>query len=223
MPRLGGGKERFFNGVESVLGRLATSHNTSADERDFARESLHLPPRPLVLIQNGIDLDRFSPADPDTRQNLRKRLGLPPDMPLLITVGRESVQKNYRLLYRALDEFLPSSQVFFAHAGVGSTGLRESLSLPARERARCWEHLEQPELLMRAADAFVMTSLYEGLSLSMLQCLACGLSPILTEAPGFRTLKQLGFPDVRWIPQPSPTQDQLPSLLSDILTSPERK
>jgi len=214
MPCLGGIKERLYNGIESVLGLTATTHNTSGDERQFALGRLRLPPRSLVLIQNGIDVGRFSPADSDAKQGLRERLGLPPGAPVLVTVGRASTQKNYDLLYRALDCFLPGSGVFFAHAGAGSTGLWASLSQPARERALCWEHIDRIEVLLKAADAFVLTSLYEGLSLSMLQALACGLSPILSDAPGLRTPAKLGFHDVRWVALSSPCP--LSSLLSEL-------
>ena len=212
MPCLGGIKERLYNGIESVLGRTSTTHNTSGDERQFAFGRLRLPPRSLVLIQNGVDVGRYAPADPEARRESRERLGLPPEAPVLVTVGRVSTQKNYALLYQALDRFLPGSGVFFAHAGAGSTGMRASLSQPARERSVCWEHLDEIEVLLRAADAFVLTSLYEGLSLSMLQALACGLSPILSDVLGHRTLAKLGFQDIRWVALSSPSP--LSSLLS---------
>ncbi|HEY5792521.1 MAG TPA: glycosyltransferase family 4 protein [Chthoniobacterales bacterium] len=202
MPRLGGKKEFFFNGIESLLGRLAPTHNCSEDERDFAIRVLKLNPSSLHVIHHGIDLERFSPADAETRARLRRELGLPAEARLLVTVGRASVQKNYGPLYAALDGFLPGSGAAFAHAGNGSVELRQSLSPAARSSAFAFHYLDQPEALLRAADGFILTSRYEGLSFSMLQAFGCGLPAILAEAPGLRVAKALGFSGVRWLPDP---------------------
>ena len=214
MSHLGGLKEFFFNSVEKFLGRFGITQNTSADERDFGKNILGIPPRALVLIHNGIDLRRFSPVDVATRAQRRIQLRLPVEGKLLVTLGRHSHQKNYELLYQGLDRFISDSDVFFAHAGAGSEFLRSTLSASAQKRVFCWEHLEAPEVLLQAADAFVMTSIYEGLSLSMLQALACGLLPILSDAPGLRMLKKLGFHDVLWVPLAKTSQDSLDPLLS---------
>lgn len=203
MPRLGDKKERIFNGIESLLGRIGQTHNCSEDERAFAIEVLKLNPNSLHVIHHGIDLERYSPADAATKLALRRELGLPETARLLVTVGRESAQKNYSPLYAALDEFLPGSGAAFAHAGNGSVELRESLSPAARERAFAFHYLDHPEKLLRAADGFILTSRYEGLSFSMLQALGCGLPMIQTDAPGLRVLKPLGFDGVLWLTDPA--------------------
>lgn len=214
MSHLGGLKEFFFNSIEKFLGRFGITQNTSADERTFGKNILGIAPRSLVLIHNGIDVRRFSPVDAAIRKQRRIELGLPVEGKLLVTVGRRSHQKNYEFLYQALDKFILDSDVFFAHAGADSGVLRSTLSASAQERVFCWEHLDAPELLLQAADAFVMTSIYEGLSLSMLQALACGLVPILSDAPGLRMLKKLNFNDVLWVPLAKSSQDSLDPLLS---------
>lgn len=199
LQRSGSPKELFFNLLEAFLGRLATTQNCSADERAFARHTLRLPPRSLVLINNGINTRRFAPVDPATQLARRKELGLPAEGRLLVTIGRDAAQKNYPALYRALEGFLPEAPLTFAHAGAGATLLRNTLSPAARERCHCWEHLDRPERLLQAADGFVLASHYEGLSFAMLEALACGLSPILTDGPGLQSLKPLGFRSVTWI------------------------
>lgn len=207
MPRLGGRKEIFFNFIESVLGRLCQTHNCSEDERDFAIETLKLNPKSLHVIHNGIDTDLFTPADPVTKAAVRHELGLPPDGKLLVTVGRASTQKNYPPLYQALNKFLPGSGAWFAHAGDGSIQLRETLSPEARKSVFAFQYVEHPELLLRSADGFVLTSRYEGLSFSMIQGLSCGLPVILTDAPGLRVLKPLGFTGVFWLTDPAQPEE----------------
>jgi glycosyltransferase involved in cell wall biosynthesis len=200
MPQLGGNKERLFNFIESLLGRVGTTINCSEDERDFAIRVLHVPQTRLRVIHNGIDTSRFAPPDAAGKAAARAQLGLPPEGKLLITIGRDSLQKNYGPLYATLDELLPSADWSFAHAGAGSTVLRDRLCQAAAARCHNFEHLEDVVPLLQAADGFVMTSRYEGLSLAMLSALSCGLPAFLTDAPGFHFLKEFGFGEIAWLP-----------------------
>ena len=51
---------------------------------------------------------------------------------------------------------------------------------------------ERIELLMRAADIFVLGSHREGSGYSLIEALACGLPPVVTDIPSFRTLTAAG-------------------------------
>jgi glycosyltransferase involved in cell wall biosynthesis len=145
-------------------------------------------------------------------------LGLPTDGKILVTIGRDSVQKNYAPLYAVLDEMLPSADWSFSHAGAGSIALRDGLSEAAAARCHNFEHLDDVAPLLQAADGFVMTSRYEGLSLAMLSGLSCGLAPFLTDAPGFHFLKRYGFDDIVWLPHPD-AQEALKEMLKNSLSS----
>ncbi len=50
-----------FDTLEKIFGRIGMTINTSADERAFALEHLLLPARKLILINNGVDAERFHP------------------------------------------------------------------------------------------------------------------------------------------------------------------
>lgn len=200
MPRLGGKKERLFNFIESLLGHVGTTINCSEDERDFAVRVLHVPQARLRVVHNGIDTDRFSPPDAAGKAAARTSLGLPAEGKLLITIGRDSLQKNYGPLYATLDDLLPAAGWSFAHAGAGSIALRKGLCTAAAARCHNFEHLDDVAPLLQAADGFVMTSRYEGLSLAMLSGLSCGLPAFLTDVPGFHFLKEFGFEEIAWLP-----------------------
>ena len=202
MPRNGGLKEAIFNGIESVLGNTCTSICCSEDERDFAAQVLKIPLARLCVIHNGIDTARFAPASAAEKSRARATLGLPASGKILVTIGRDSLQKNFIPLYAMLDEMLPSAGWSFSHAGAGSSALRNGLCESAASRCHNFEHLDDVTPLLHAADGFVMTSRYEGLSLAMLSALSCGLPAFLTDALGFRFLKQYGFGEVHWLPKP---------------------
>jgi glycosyltransferase involved in cell wall biosynthesis len=199
MARRGGMRERFYNALESLFGHVGITACCSADECAFARETLRLDPGRLVVIENGIDVALNAPADAGEKGALRAELGLPAEGRVLATIGRDSPQKNYRPLYAALSRM--RGEFCFAHAGEGSARLRDGLSEPARARCHAFEYLDAPHRLLRAADGFILASRYEGLSLSVLGALACGLPTILSDAPGMRTLREIGFRWTRWLPE----------------------
>jgi glycosyltransferase involved in cell wall biosynthesis len=57
---------------------------------------------------------------------------------------------------------------------------------------------ERIELLMRAADLFVLGSHHEGSGYSLIEALACGLPPVVTDIPSFRTLTGGGRAGALW-------------------------
>ena len=199
--RDGGKAILMYNGIEMALGRLGCSLTYCADERDFARHALKIPGRKIVLIHHGIDRAVFCPASREEKLKLRAEFGIPADRPLLIALGRESYQKNYRPLYVALDKLLgrPDAKFVFSHAGQGATQLAASLSAAARRHVYSFEFRPDVHRLLKAADAFVMTSRYETLGLAALEAMACGLKIFLTRTMGLRCYASLGFDEIIWL------------------------
>ena len=83
--------------------------------------------------------------------------------------------------------------------------LREVQSrIAADSRLRGRVHLvgrlphEKIELMMRAADIFVLGSHREGSGYSLIEALACGLPPVVTDIPSFRSLTQAGAIGKLW-------------------------
>jgi glycosyltransferase involved in cell wall biosynthesis len=211
-------KDRFFNAVETVLGRVGTTINCSDDEQAFARNVLRVAQDGLALIHYGIDFQTFQPADMDEKRALRKKLGLPLDTALLVSVGRDSFQKHYAPIYRALEDLLRDSGhgLAFAHAGAGSGRLASKLDERARRHVFSFEYLARPADLVRAADAFILTSRYEGLSIAALEALGAGLRMFLTKAPGSACLEKLDF-DIIWLEPDGSSGRGLPDMITHAL------
>lgn len=191
----------FFNSLEKFLGPIGFTTTCSSDERAFGLETLRVPRRRLILVNHGIDVGRYHPPTPLEKKLSRAEFGFPDDVPVLLSVGRDSYQKNYPPLYRALEKVLsdPSTRFVFAHAGAGSAELGAKLSDAARKRFYSFSYVSALERLMAASDGFILTSRYEGLSLSVLISIACGLKMFLTTAPGNICLKRIGFESISWI------------------------
>ena len=218
MGKRGGPKEFFYNLVERMLGHVGITINSSEDERLYAMEKLHIPSSRIRVIHNGVDTDRFAPPLPGEKVSARSLMGLPLNGKILLTIGRVSVQKNLEALYDVLNEMLPNSDWAFCHAGAGSTVLRSYLSPEAAQRCHAFEHLNDVVPLLHASDGFVMTSRYEGLSLTMLEAMSCGIPCLLTDAMGFRFLKQQRFHEIIWLSNPD-SEEELKNSLKKSLSA----
>jgi glycosyltransferase involved in cell wall biosynthesis len=134
-------------------------------------------PRRLLHIPNGLDVERFRPADAATRVELRRRLSLPEDAVIVLFVGRLSTQKGVHDLYHVWQTTKPNATLVL----VGS-----------RHTVGAMDELpETPGVIVRdftpnivdyyhAADVFVLPSYAEGMSNAMLEAMACGLPSVAT-------------------------------------------
>lgn len=185
----------FYDTIESVLGRRGITLNVSADEHDYARRRLRLPATRTACVPNGVDCERFRPAAPGARARLRARFGLPAHALILGSLGRATVQKDPFTLYRAFARALavePELTLFHLGRGELDNGLdafvRDAGLRPRIHRLAGWD---APVEFYQCLDGFILTSVYEGLSLAALEALACDLPLILSTAPGNTALLRL--------------------------------
>ena len=172
-------------------GRLTNSRLSSimvavsSQVRDYAIRDEKAREGRLVVIQNGIEPLAKGFA---SREAVRKQIGVPLDRPLLLTVGRLAVQKGHTVLLDAIAQIAPACpQARFAFAGDGP--LRSRLEAQAErlgiaDRVLFLGLREEVASLLSAADIFVQPSLWEGLSLALLEALFAGLPVVATRVEG---------------------------------------
>lgn len=137
----------------------------------------------LVVIPNGVDTERWHP-DPASRNDLRKRLGLEQEF-LWLAAGRLHPVKDYPTLLRAMMDVPQAAHLVIAGAGPEEGPLwRLAIRFGLQSRVRFVGF--QPDVLpwMQAADAFVLTSRWEGLPMALLEAGACGLPAVATDVAG---------------------------------------
>jgi len=128
---------------------------------------------PAVLIQNGVDAKSFAPGD---RRAARMELGLPPDKPLLLFLGRFVEKKGLSVLHDLVQR-APQAQWVFAGWGPIDPA---AWSLP-NVRVVASPGAAQLASLYRAADLFVLPSVGEGVPLSIQEAMACGTPALVGE------------------------------------------
>jgi alpha-maltose-1-phosphate synthase len=147
-------------------------------------------PDRVRVIHNGIDPDEYSPRTaPDTL----RRLGVDPDVPMVLFVGRITRQKGILHLVRAIPLLREGVQVVLC-AGAPDTPEIESEMVTLVEEARrasdadiIWLPAMLPKedviALYSHAAVFVCPSVYEPFGIINLEAMACE-TPVVASAVG---------------------------------------
>jgi sugar transferase (PEP-CTERM/EpsH1 system associated) len=157
----------------------------SGDLRRWLVEDVGIPPRKIVTIPNGVDTGRFTPADAAAA---RAALGLAADQLVVGTVGRLDPVKNQAGLIQAFGRLAgeyPDATLLIAGDGPcegALRGLGAALGLGARVRL-LGERADVPSILA-AMDVFVLPSIAEGMSNTLLEAMASGLPLVATRVGG---------------------------------------
>ncbi|NNM35309.1 MAG: glycosyltransferase family 4 protein, partial [Gemmatimonadetes bacterium] len=148
-----------------------------------ALEEEGIPAERIVTLPNGVDMSRFTPADPNTRAGLRAELGLLDGEVVGVFLGRLVPLKRVDLLISAWVKGGAGARGPLLVVGEGPE--EESLRSVAAELAspsvRFLGRTDRPEVILRAADLFVLPSQREGQSMALLEAMACGLVPVVSD------------------------------------------
>jgi glycosyltransferase involved in cell wall biosynthesis len=151
-----------------------------------------VPRHRLEVIPNGIDVDSFQP-DVASRARARASLGVD-DRFVWLAVGRLVEQKDYPNLFAALTT-LENEEFTVLIAGSGPLEAKlkaECMRLGLDSRVRFLGAREDIRDLYNAADAYVMSSEFEGFSIALLEAACTELPIVATDAGGNREIVQDG-------------------------------
>jgi starch synthase len=135
-------------------------------------------PDRVTVIHNGIDASEYAP-DPGT--DVLERLGIDPDRPYVMWIGRVTKQKGIEHLLDAATAFEPDAALVCC-AGAADT--------PSRSASRCLHWIDtmlpRPDVvqLLSHAAVFVCPSVYEPFGLINVEAMACGVPVVATAVGG---------------------------------------
>jgi len=140
----------------------------------------------VITIPNGVDVKRYE--RPGNKAALCDQLGLEANSRLVATVGRLTAQKGHRYLIDAATTILSAHpDTYFLFIGDGE--LKDELQSQV-QKAGLSRHVhflgnrdDVPDLLA-AVDLFVLPSLWEGLSIALLEAMAAGKPIVATAVSG---------------------------------------
>jgi glycosyltransferase involved in cell wall biosynthesis len=132
-----------------------------------------------LVLPNAVDTRRFHPLEKDSRAwiALRCSLGIPPDRPLALCLGRICAQKGQDMLLAAwtrVIDLLPDATLVL----VGDGPDRDLLAARAPASVKFVGSVEDPVPWLQAADLVVVPSRWEGQALVVLEAMACGTAVV---------------------------------------------
>jgi glycosyltransferase involved in cell wall biosynthesis len=213
-------------GADATIARYTVG---SADRlvaiSDFtARYVQRLAPRRTVTVMHlGTDVERFSPVDGARRAEIRKRLGLPVDAFVALTVRRLFYRNGLDTLLEAATRLADRRDL---HVVIGGTGPEHA----EIEAGIARHHLANVHLVgyiadadlpdyYRAADVFILpTRTAEGFGLVLMEAAASGIPSIATDSGAPREVVDDG---VTGLLVPPGAPDALASAVSTLHGSPE--
>jgi len=220
------GTNRKYQLLRRAVGLFVHRYIAVSDDlRTWLIDSVRIPERRVRQIYNGVDQERFFP-----RSGVRPALAppgfLPDDGLLLGTVGRLAEVKDQYSLLLALQILVsdnPSLRRKLRLALIGDGPMSERLQRGSEELGIAdivWmpgDRDDIPELL-RMFDIFVLPSLAEGVSNTILEAMASGLPVIATRTGGNPELIEDGY-NGHLVPVSDPRA--LAASIGDIIAKPE--
>ena len=138
--------------------------------------------QPFTVLNNAISVPRYL-AKPHDNREIRQQFALPLDKKIVLHVGRFSVVKNHQFLLQLAQQKQLDSSVHFVCVGEGP--LKDDFARKiqaANQQSRFTLLPATPNIpqLLQSADGFIMPSLFEGISVALLEAQASALPCLIS-------------------------------------------
>ena len=164
-----------------------TTAPTEAARGELVRASRKPFRRPIEIVPNGIELERFHPGI--ATPNWRVRCGLP-DGPLVTYLGRLTQDKGVHRFLDAIRAEIGRADFSAIVAGAGPeeanvlARLRADPELGRRVRFVGRVAEEEKAALLAQSQLFVLPSISDTSSMALLEAMACGAAVVATDQGG---------------------------------------
>ena len=182
---------------------------------------LGFPARKIITLVNGVDSDRFQPAD---NTAVRRQLGLTAETNFVLgMVGRFIPLKRHTLVIAAFNRLAPANSglhlLLLGSGGSEENNLRaQAAAGPAAERIHFTGFQNDPLPYYQAMDLLLVASSQEGMSNAVMEAMACGVPVLATPVGGNPEL--IRHAEDGWLATMD-TADQLQTELEHFLREPE--
>lgn len=141
---------------------------------------------PIRIIPTGINIDKFNTV---SSFDLRKKLGLSPDIPILLSVSRLAYEKNISELIDAMPTILaqkPDAHLVIVGDGPARDDLKHQVDqMKLNEQVRFMGEVDNDDVYKYYHDAnvFVSTSNSESQGLTYIEAMAAGIKVVVASSP----------------------------------------
>lgn len=210
---------RLFEWLTKPLARHYIANSVAV--RDFYQTKLGVGASKLSVVEGGIDIDIFEQAD---ETSVRRELKLPSQALVVTCVGNLAPNKGQASLIESFEiAFGNNPNAYLLLVGEGEN--RPTLeALRQKSRAAKRIHLlgrrTDVARILKLTDIFALPTLFEGLSVALLEAMAAGVAIITTNIPENRVI--LTDQTTAWLVPPADTET-LAKALSALGKDPKRR
>jgi glycosyltransferase involved in cell wall biosynthesis len=176
----------LYSLLERMLARI-TNRIFSVNQVDAKRMiKWGIPEEKVRVVPNGIEISQFRKLE--DRGDICRRLGLNPDLPVIMQVGRLNPQKDPMMFLRGASYVLSgNSEAQLVWIGEGPLFMKVKSkveSLRMQDKIHLLGRIDQAYRCLAAADVVTSTSRWEGLPYSILEGMACSKPVVSTAVNG---------------------------------------
>lgn len=211
----------FFRQIERWLDKLTTRYvAVSRAVKSYGVDTGLMPDSKVDVIYNAAEL---ADVDEHARSKVRGEIGVPPDAPVIGTLGRYERQKGLQYFLQAaarVRETFPDAHFLVVGEGPLEARLRaqaEQLGIADAVVFTGWRR-DVPEVL-RAIDVFCLASLWETFGIALAEAMLARLPIVATRVDGIPEVVADGETGLL---VPSGDAEALAAGLSTLLADPER-
>lgn len=178
----------LFAVLERFAARFLTARIvTVADgEQKLARQYHVGKPHQFVTVRNGVSADNYQISV--DRDMVKASLNIPKEKPLVGAVGRLGKQKDPLTFVRMAGiVHAQMPDVNFVWVGIGplwADAKQLAFDLGLQDYVHFVGERKDIPIILKAIDCFVLPSLWEGLSIVLLEAMATGLPVVASDIPG---------------------------------------
>jgi len=177
---------------------LLSRHDRVTAVGDFVKQALvdneGIAAKRIQVIYNGIDPKQFASSsmnngDADRlRAEVRKELGIGPDTPMVLQVARMHPVKDHVTAIGAMSlavQDVPDAVLVLAGDGVERNRIEGKIEqFGLKKNVRMLGVRDDVPRLMAAADLFMLSSVSEGISVTLLEAMASSIAIVATDVGG---------------------------------------
>lgn len=178
--------------TDASTARLARRfHAITAHVADVMAQRLRIGRDRIDVVYRGRDPERLGRRTPERRARVRNELGIAPDAPVVLAVGRQEWQKGHDTLIASSEELgrrWPGLTVLIAgREGNQTERLRDAARRAGvGDRVRLLGFRNDIADLLSAADVFAFPSRWEGLGSALLEAMALEIPIVASDLPAVR-------------------------------------
>lgn len=170
--------------------------SVSTDLKNQLIHEMGISESKIEVICNGVDFSTLQPLTEEEKTQFRCRFGVKPDTYVISEVARLNYVKGQHLLVRAVDAINKKNlgiklQVLLAGSGDMNWFQHYVLDYAAENHVDCrYIGFCKPREVYGISDLAVLSSMYEGFSISSIEAVAVGCPVLRSDSPGFTDMKQ---------------------------------